>query len=1208
MLRYGIGLDIGITSVGWAVLSLNGKDEPNSIVDLGVRIFDKAEHPKTGASLAKPRRDARSQRRRIRRKAHRIERVENLLAGRGIIDVEAFKKRYYQKGLPDVYQLRYDALNKRISNDELAQILVYMVKHRGFKSNRKSEVKDSEMGKLLNGVKENELILNENGYRTIGEMIYLDDKFRNKKYGDGEADYISARNKEGDYSHCIARDLLVQEIREIFNAQRILGNKSADEKLENDFLEIMLSQRSFDLGPGNMPNGNPSPYAGNLIEKMIGNCTFEKNEKRAAKATYTAERFVLLQTINNICVIDEMGDSRFLTEDEKRIVIDMAYNRATVSYSNIRSRLKLNEKEYFKGLNYGNGKELQSVIKNINIVDEKGNVRSLKSNEKDKISHLAVERDFISYTDVRNELRLSEEEIFIGLKYDEDKKCEKKKLYEYKKCESKILIELKYWNDIKTVFKLNYQEISDENIIQLDQIGTVLSCYKTDDLRREKLSELNINDEIITKLLELDYSRYNRLSIKTMKRIIPYLEQGFVYSEACDKAGYYIKNNYNLNKKLKSEDIYNSLNEITNPVVRRSVVQTIKVINAIIDAYGSPVFICVELAREMSKNIKERLEIKKQQDENEKNNNQIIEQIREYGIAFPKGQDIVKLKLWKEQDGYDPYTGTEIKIEDLFIDNKYQVDHILPYSRSFDDSYNNKVVVATAANQEKGNRTPYEWMSMGANSYGVTWDTFRVSVNSWFHSLKKRQHLLKEKYGYEEEKAFKERNLNDTRYITTYVMNLIRNHLIFEDYINISKKQHVFSVNGYVTGYMRKRWGLDKSRDNDRHHAQDAVVIACTTPGVIKAVSDYVKGRELRYSYNIEYIDKETGEIIRPKDYSREEWDKRFGIRFPEPWKYFRDELEMRMSTKPEKLLDDLLKKGYTVSRDYIRVHTTNDETLNKLGLWTGSVSPFFVSRMQNHKIRGQAHKETIASPKIFKTEGKVIQKVALSKLKLKNGVITDGNGGYYYNPQDDRLLYDALVDRLYQFDGDGKKAFLEPFYKPKSDGSKGPIVKKVKIESVQSVGVYTGKINENATGIASAGRMIRIDIYKENGKYYMVPIYTSDVVGDKLPNKAVVTHKNACDWREMKEDNFLFSIYSRDVICIKEKNKNEIIGYYYASNISTATISIRKDDGSKYDNNKIELEKGIQNLLQIQKYEVDILGRLSKIRIPEKRQGFTIE
>ena len=179
-LNYRIGLDIGITSVGWAALENNSQDEPVRIVDLGVRLFEAAETPK-GTSLAEPRREARTTRRRLRRRRHRLDRIKWLLQEHGIIQIGQFMERYHSAGLPDVYQLRYEALGRKLKDEEFAQILVHIAKHRGFRSTRKAELKDKkdkEAGAILSATQDNKKIMEEHGYRTVGEMIYKDEKFR----------------------------------------------------------------------------------------------------------------------------------------------------------------------------------------------------------------------------------------------------------------------------------------------------------------------------------------------------------------------------------------------------------------------------------------------------------------------------------------------------------------------------------------------------------------------------------------------------------------------------------------------------------------------------------------------------------------------------------------------------------------------------------------------------------------------------------------------------------------------------------------------------------------------------------------------------------------------------------------------------------------------------------------------------------------------
>ena len=175
-----------------------------------------------------------------------------------------------------------------------------------------------------------------------------------------------------------------------------------------------------------------------------------------------------------------------------------------------------------------------------------------------------------------------------------------------------------------------------------------------------------------------------------------------------------------------------------------------------------------------------------------------------------------------------------------------------------------------------------------------------------------------------------------------------------------------------------------------------------------------------------------------------------------------------------------------------------------------------------------------------------------------------------------------------------------------KADGTPGPIVKKVKLASKQSAGVLLN----DGRGIAENGSMVRIDVFRENGKYYFVPIYTSDTRKEKLPNKAATAGKSMSDWREMKEENFVFSLYSRDLIRIKGKNpiktknndatmqeRNDILAYYTGANIATASISGKAHD-SLFEFSSL----GIQSLEIFEKYQVDVLGNISKVKSEVRR------
>lgn len=1127
-LNYRIGLDIGIASVGWAVLENNSNDEPIRIIDLGVRLFDKAEQPKTGESLAGPRRAARSTRRRLRRRKHRLDRIKWMLQEEGFIDMEQFMKRYHSAKLPDVYQLRYEALDRKLKDDEFAQVLLHIAKHRGFKSTRKAERTESkENGAVLAATEKNKQLMVEKGYRTVGEMLYCDREFKIECPWN-ESGYIRAvRNTTDDYKHTILRAMLVEEVKEIFKSQRALGNEKATEVLEERYLEIMESQRSFDMGPGNQPNGKPSPYAINGFEGMVGKCTLEPEEMRAAKATYTAELFVALQKINHLRLVDKNGISRGLSEEERELLLTLLHTQKEIKYSAVRSKLKIGPEYRFNTLNYSAKKKDEDVVK------------------------------------------ATENTRFISMP----------NYYELNKLIGDLLEGLP----------------EDEKIEFIDNVETILTLYKNDDSRTEKLEKLGMAQEDIDKILVLTPSKFQHLSLKAMRKIMPYLKGGLTYDKACAEAGYDFKADFDGEKSvlLKGEAVQEVIREITNPVVKRSVAQTVKVINAIIQKYGSPQAINIELAREMSKDFTERQNIEKRQKERFLENEKVKKEIQELGILNPKGQDILKYRLWQEQQGYCLYSGKQIPLTELFAPG-YDIDHILPYSITFDDSYRNKVLVTAQENRQKGNRTPYEYFGQDEKR----WREFEARVSSFVKDYKKQQKLLKKHFTEEERKQFKERNLNDTKYITTVVHNLIRKNLKLAPYNREGHKKQVTAVNGAVTAYLRKRWGIQniyeaKNRDIDTHHAVDAVVIACCTDGMIHKISRSTQAREIRYAMNMQFVDTETGEIFDRSNFTKDEWDEKFGVKIPRPWDWFLEELQIRFGDDPLGFLNT-----HSDAERNIRYPEWMMDENNRI------VRPIFVSRMSNHKVTGAAHADTVRSPRHYKENGIVLTKTALTDLKLDKDNEIEG----YYNKESDWLLYNALKRQLLLYSGDAKKAFAQPFHKPKADGTEGPVVKKVKIQKKLSLGVPVN----SGEGIAENGSMVRIDVFRENGKYYFVPIYTADVVKKVLPNKASTAHKPYEQWHVVDDKDFVFSLYSRDLVHIKSKKgvktnlitggpllQNEVYAYYMGADIANAGVQgLAHDSRYKFKN------LGIQSLEVFEKCQVDILGNISIVK-NEKRMGF---
>jgi CRISPR-associated endonuclease Csn1 len=1105
---YTLGLDIGITSVGWAVLCNNKDGEPFKIERLGVRMFEAAEVPlqkgqrkknqkSDSGSLAVARREARGSRRVIRRRCHRKERIKQLIATSGIMtkdELAALFSDTHPKGQSEgkcVYELRVEALNRLLTKEETVRLLIHFAQRRGYKSNSKSEEAKNgeETGKVKLAISENERRMQVGGYRTVGEMLWLDECFK-RTDPDGRMT-LDVHNRPDEYKVSISRDMLADELGKIFKEQRRLGNSWLTEDFEAKYRTIWASQRSFDEGPG----GN-SPYGGNLIEKMFGPCTLEPGQTQAAKASYTAEYFRLLQFANNLKLAGNGLPAEPLDDDQRKALMDYVMSSPGITYAQLRKKLGLRKDQYFNSLSYGN--------------------KTLAAVEKKKLGQMTF----------YHELRKALDTVAVGA----------------------------------------IQTFSPE---MLDQIGYILTIFKSDEKRRTALQEAGVDERYIDALLTLSATKTVNLSLAALKKLIPYLEQGDSYYDACKKAGYHSQNT------SRSEKLtIRMASDIKNPVVLRAVSQTIKVINAIVREYGQPEVVRIELAREMGKSREERDQIKKQQDKNAEQNNECREQITELKETV-SGQDIVKFKLFQEQDGICLYSGSPMEIGRLFEHGYAEIDHIIPYSISLDDSYSNKVLVLKKENQDKGNRIPYDYLGQDE----ARWQAFETRVDTRIRDRRKKSNLLLKSLSDGQKEGFRQRNLTDTQYITRLVKNLISDNLQFNETGNFKPSMRVQAVNGSITAQVRKRLGLDKNRSNgDLHHAQDAAVIACITPEMVQKITRHAQRQEFSRSQQ-GYIDYETGEIM-----TRDAFNAKYAPRFPEPWPQFRQELEARLSDDPAEELRCL------------RLPTYDDPD---------EIKSVFVSKMANHKVTGAAHKETIYSGKM---DGCIVSKTSLQDLKLdKNGEITG-----YYQPQDDRLLYNALRERLRSAGGDGKAAFAEPFYKPTRSGKPGPLVKSVKTWKKSNVNVPIRK------GLAGNGNMVRLDVFHVEGDgYYYVPIYAADTVKKELPNRAIIAHKTPNEWKIMEDKDFLFSLYPGDLIRVKKNSgfdlnlsegatgelKRKVTDYflyYRGINSSTGAFVVTTHD-ERYRKEGL----GGKTLDSIEKYQVDVLGNYTRVPLPEKRRRF---
>lgn len=349
---------------------------------------------------------------------------------------------------------------------------------------------------------------------------------------------------------------------------------------------------------------------------------------------------------------------------------------------------------------------------------------------------------------------------------------------------------------------------------------------------------------------------YGSLSAKAIRKILPYLKEGNHYDVACGYAGY---NHSKLS--LTKEEIKNKIlkekldilpkNSLRNPVVEKILNQMVNVVNAVIDTYGKPDEIRVELARELKKNAKEREELSKSIARATKAHEEIKKILQEeFGMSHVSRNDIIRYKLWIElaPNGYKTlYSNKEISPGKLFS-KEIDIEHIIPQSRLFDDSYSNKTLEFKDINIEKGNRTAYDFVKEKYGEQGLS--DYLKRCESLFKENRAKLRKLKMKED-EIPEGFIDRDLRNTQYIAKQALAMLN---------EISRR--VIATTGSITDKLREDWQLvdvmkelnwekykalglveyfeDKDgrqirrikdwtkRNDHRHHAMDALTVAFT--------------------------------------------------------------------------------------------------------------------------------------------------------------------------------------------------------------------------------------------------------------------------------------------------------------------------------------------------------------------------------------------
>lgn len=769
---------MGVASIGWAVVST--KDQ---FIDSGVRVFPAGlDNPTSNSpeNRNQKRREARGARRRIRRKAERKKLVRSILQELGWMPTEPAELEQWLN--LNVYELRSRAIGEKITLQELGRIILHLNQRRGFLSLRKSEETnaDKETSGMLGEISALQKEIDSSGAKTLGNYLY--------RIYDKEGIKVRIRARH------IRRSMLYDEFSLIWETQAKNHPELTDQlrygttgKLEHPTKVVKPVPRDKgkslleQFGLENITFFQRRVY---WRASSIGNCELEHSEQRAPIADRRFQEFRMLQEINNLRLLDnsepDLPEERELTANERNVVIAYITGKKEVKFDALKKHLCKHKS--LKGT-------LPESHTQISFNLENGGRTKISATPTDALvaSKNGYGADWVKLPeDVKN----------------------------------------------KVVETLASPTAIDEEIRD-----TLEGIPELDKAKTENLLKLSLP------------SGYCHLSIKALEKLLPPIREGKLYmakdesDSALHAAGYTRRDE----KKHKAVDLLPTFHalldpnnkdydpqqvEINNPIVLRALTELRKVVNGLIKKYGTPSRIHMEMARDVKMSPKQRSEYQKLTRGFEKERDQAAKAISKLGIV-PNNDAITLYRLWRDQETMCVYSGTRIGIRKLFS-GEVDVDHVYPFSRSADNSYANKVVCFSKENRDKGNKTPYEWL------YASNHEKFE-------EVLQRAKKLPRGKYkrfiATEIPEGFVNRDLNDTAWMTRAAIHYLARVL--------PKKSNILGLKGRHTATLRSQWELHgllrddglnlKNRDDHRHHALDAIVIALSDQGRIQQITKKIK-------------------------------------------------------------------------------------------------------------------------------------------------------------------------------------------------------------------------------------------------------------------------------------------------------------------------------------------------------------------------------
>lgn len=866
--------DLGTNSIGWAVwrterdpAGIFGDDAPLELLGAGVRLFKDGRNPKDGQSLAAMRRVPKQARKRRDRFLLRRKELIRALIAVGLFPAEATERRALEA--LDPYQLRAKALDSALTPFEIGRAIFHLNQRRGFKSNRKADRpkkggKPEEQGKIKAGAEKLDALMREGNCRTLGEFLWTRHR--------GQSHDPARPRSEGRQSTRIRMDGVGSKALYDFYPAREMVRHEFDliwERQAAHHPALLTSEAHKAIG-GILFRQRP------LKKPKVGRCTFVDGEERLPKALPSVQAREIYERLNHLRLSTGLGVERSLSVTERDEL-------ATALLHSGLTKIKLGK----DGLSFK--REMRKALRlgsEVTINFEEGGETAL--------SDLRTHRVLLQpshFGPTWRKLSWARKDAFVLRLLNE--------------ADDHALID---W--LMAEHRLSREAAGNCADMSLPDGHSRLGPTANAAILEALIDERDTDGGVIP------YSEAVLRAGKTLGRDWHHsdidIKSGMPAPIVANKLPYYgeVLQRHILPGSGALEDRDDAAafwGRFPNPTVHIALNQLKRVVDRLIEEFDHPDQIVLELARELKQNAKQKEEEQKRNRENRDANEKRATKLEELKIPND-GEARARLKLFEEQQragkgvALCPFSGRTISVEKLFS-SEIEIEHILPWSKTLDDSPANKVLCYRDMNRIKRSNAPYEafgphktseaeWAEIAARAESLPSNKrwrFRPDAMAQFEKGAAGGLSDEERRTMGLGKGFLARQLNETKYLSRLARGYL-NHvcLRFDEKTGECVYGDVYVTTGALTGMLRGKWGLNsllsddnrKDRTDHRHHALDAIVIGAMTRGLLNELARKAGAAE----------DSGVGKILDKVDW---------------PFREFRDAIRNRLdaiviSNKPE--------------------------------------------------------------------------------------------------------------------------------------------------------------------------------------------------------------------------------------------------------------------------------------------------------------------